>query len=99
MPRILCAAIKLTGYRTDIEKLDSVIILGVRHGDCYSTIKLLKSTWMNTTTIEGFIDTDGNFFNRYEAYDIVLKNGQMSATTELWKAEKGETELYSEDLY
>ena len=49
--------------------------------------------------IEGFLGEKGNFYDRYEAYDITMTNGQMSATARHYKMDKGERELFSEDLY
>ena len=40
-----------------------------------------------------------NFYNRYEAYNIAMTNGQLSATTRQHKHDTGERELFSEDLY
>ena len=45
------------------------------------------------------LDEKGNFYDRYEAYDIAMTNGQMSATARHYKMDKGERELFSEDLY
>ena len=45
------------------------------------------------------LDEKGNFYDRYEAYDIAMTNGQMSATARHYKMDKRERELFSEDLY
>lgn len=45
------------------------------------------------------MDEKGGFYDRYEAYDIAMTNGQMSATARHYKLDKGERELFSEDLY
>lgn len=53
----------------------------------------------HTAAIEGFLDERGTFYDRYEAYIVAMNNGQMSTTTRQHKCDKGEKELYSEDLY
>ena len=49
--------------------------------------------------IEGFLDEKNNFYDRYVTCEIAMTNGQMSATTRQYKRDKGERELFSEDLY
>ena len=44
-------------------------------------------------------DEKNNFYNRHEAYNIAMDNGQLSATTRQHKRDTGERELFSEDLY
>ena len=88
---IICAAIKDT--RTD------VVFGGIRHGSIYCAMRDAGITPPHEFAIEGFLDEKGNFYDRYEAYDIVMNNGQLSAITRQLKRERHETELYSEDLY
>ena len=88
---IICAAIKDT--RTN------VIFGGIRHGFIYSAMHDAGITPPHEKAIEGFLDEKGNFYDRYEAYDIAMNNGQLSASTRQLKRERNETELYSEDLY
>lgn len=88
---IICAAIKDT--RTD------AVFGGIRHGDIYSAMHDAGITPPKDAAIEGFLDEKNNFYNRYEAYNIAMTNGQLSATTRQHKRDKGERELYSEDLY
>ena len=42
---IICAAIKVSGFRKDLKKFDTAIVCGLRHGDCYNTIKLFENNW------------------------------------------------------
>ena len=88
---IICAAIKDT--RT------GAVFGGIRHGDIYSTMHDAGITPPKCAAIEGFLDEKNNFYNRYEAYNIVMTNGQLSATTRQHKHDTGEAELFSEDLY
>ena len=88
---IICAAIKDT--RTN------VIFGGIRHGFIYSAMHDAGIAPPHEKAIEGFLDEKGNFYDRYEAYDIAMNNGQLSASTRQLKRERHETELYSEDLY
>lgn len=88
---IICAAIKDT--RT------GAVFGGIRHGNIYSAMRDAGITPPHEKAIEGFLDEKGNFYNRYVACDIAMSNGQLSATTRQNKRDKGEKELYSEDLY
>lgn len=88
---IICAAIKDT--RT------GAVFGGIRHGYIYSAMHDAGITPPRAAAVEGFLDEKGNFYDRYEAYDIAMTNGQMSATTRHYKMDKGERELFSEDLY
>ena len=88
---IICAAIKDT--RT------GVVFGGIRHGFIYSAMHDAGIAPHHEKAIEGFLDEKGNFYDRYEAYDIAMTNGQMSATARHYKMDKGERELFSEDLY
>ena len=88
---IICAAIKDT--RT------GAVFGGIRHGFIYSAMHDAGIAPPHEKAIEGFLDEKGNFYDRYEAYDIAMTNGQMSATARHYKKDKGERELFSEDLY
>ena len=96
---IICAAIKVSGFRKDLNKFDTVIICGLRHGDCYNIIKLFENNWDKIKFIEGFLDSDGYFYTRKEAYREAFKIGQLAPTVENFKSLNNEDELYSEDLY
>ena len=88
---IICAAIKDT--RT------GAVFGGIRHGDIYSAMHGAGITPPREAAIKGFLDEKNNFYNRYEAYNIAMTNGQLSAATRQHKRDTGERELFSEDLY
>lgn len=88
---IICAAIKDT--RT------GAVFGGIRHGYIYSAMHDAGITPPRAAAVEGFLDEKGNFYDRYEAYDIAMTNGQMSAIARHYKMDKGERELFSEYLY
>ena len=88
---IICAAIKDT--RTD------VVFGGIRHGSIYCAMRDAGITPPHEFAIEGFLDSNGDFYDRNEAFNIAMNNGQLSASTRQLKRERHETELYSEDLY
>ena len=88
---IICAAIKDT--RT------GAVFGGIRHGDIYSAIHDACITPPYCPAFDGFLDENNIFSNRYEAYNIAMTNGQLSATTRQHKRDTGERELFSEDLY
>lgn len=88
---IICAAIKDT--RT------GAVFGGIRHGNIYSAMHDAGITPPHAAAIKGFLDEKGNFYDRYGAYDIAMTNGQLSAATRQYKCNKGEKELFSEDLY
>ena len=88
---IICAAIKDT--RT------GAVFGGIRHGFIYSAMHDAGITPPHEAAIEGFLDEKNNFYNRYEAYNIAMTNGQLSATTGQHKRDRGERELFLEDLY
>jgi hypothetical protein len=75
---IICAAIKDT--RT------GAVFGGIRHGFIYSAMHDAGITPPHEKAIEGFLDEKGNFYDRYEAYDIAMTNGQMSATAAAFRA-------------
>lgn len=85
---IICAAIK--------DKRNGRVFSGVRHGDIYQMLYDLRYT---ADAVEGFVDEENKFYDRFEAYDYVVKHHQLPRTVCEWKSEKHERELYSEDLY
>ena len=88
---IICAAIKDT--RT------GAVFGGIRHGNIYSAMHDAGITPPREAAIEGFLDEKNNFYSRHEAYNIAMTNGQLSATARQLKRDRGEKELFSEDLY
>ena len=88
---IICAAIKDT--RT------GAVFGGIRHGNIYSAMHDAGIIPPREAAIEGFLDEKNNFYNRYVACEIAMANGQLSATARQLKRDRGERELFSEDLY
>lgn len=88
---IICAAIKDT--RT------GAVFGGIRHGDIYSAMHDAGITPPREKAIEGFLDMRNNFYDRREAFMWAQQIGQLPDTVLYHKQQKGETELFSEDLY
>ena len=88
---IICAAIKDT--RT------GAVFGGIRHGDIYSAMHDAGITPPRAAAIEGFLDMRNNFYDRHEAFIWAQQIGQLPDTVLYHKQQKGETELFSEDLY
>lgn len=93
---IICAAIQVTFQQA--RKTVTAVVPGCRHGDCWNLMATLGVPADRQET-EGFLDSQGNFLDRFDAFDHALMCGQLSDTTHTAKAEKGERRLYSEDLY
>jgi len=93
---IICAAIRVRFVRDNT--LVDAVILGLRHSDCWDLMATLHVP-KEREEEEGFIDNKGTFLDRYAAYKHALVCGQISDTTRTTKEEKGETVLFSEDLY
>lgn len=94
---IICAAIKI-----QVEGLDHETIIPChRHGDGFKLLKDLRYIPRigYKELGQGFINHEGEFLNRQEAFSHALDCGQLSATTRECKRVNRETELYSEDLY
>lgn len=88
---IICAAIK--------DKETRAVFGGIRHGFIYSAMKDAGIPKRVNEVIEGFLDQNGNFYDRKEAFEVALNCSQLSASTRWVKRERCELELYSEDLY
>lgn len=90
---IICAALQLK-----LEPTEELTTLPCwRHGMGYQLLKELKTT--AKVVAEGFIDHEGKFFDRYDAYIEAKKCGQLPQSTRWYKEDNREVELYSEDLY
>ena len=95
---IVCAALQIKG------EINPYIICGLRHSDCFETLyrlnpELSRQARANGAIVQGFINTNGDFLDRYEAYIHACSCGQIPEQLRQDKEEKRETELYSEDLY
>lgn len=95
---IICAAIKFI----DLEQGKSLVICGHRHTNCYEIIQHLDAKWRKTPKrkiIEGFINHDGEFLGRTEAFLHAKEIGQYNTTQRYYWEDHNQDELYSEDLY
>lgn len=93
---IICAAVKWTNPYTGLE----ITIGCIRHADGLAQLNTVRNlgSVINKNDIEqGFLDHEGKFYSREDAYIIAKKCGQLSATTLANK--HASTELFSEDLY
>lgn len=97
---IICAAIKIE-FTNQYNLNETVIVHGLRHGDCFTTMTKMSDLPPRSERIEtqGFVDNNGVFYDRLEAFHVASACNQLSSTTKRFKEEHKENELYSEDLY
>lgn len=88
---IICAALK--------DKNSKAIFGGVRHADICEALRKIGVCVRNMDFIEGFLDNNGNFLTRAEAFQEVKKTGQISYTARGVKERERDNLLYSEDLW
>ena len=93
---IICAAIQVTFHRAG--KPVEAVIPGWRHSSCWELMAALGVP-ADRQEVEGFIDHNGAFLDRLEAFEHALQCGQLSDTTRTEKAGRQERALFSEDLY
>lgn len=93
---IICAAIQVTFQRTG--KPVEVVIPGWRHSSCWELMAALGVP-TDRQEVEGFIDHNGAFLDRLDAFEHALQCGQLSDTTRREKASRQERVLFSEDFY
>ena len=94
---LICAALLV-----QVEGLDHTTILPCRrHGDGFGILKDLGYAPKTKYKVieQGFIDHKGNFLDRQEAWRHARECGQLSQSTEWYKSDGRDCELYSEDLY
>ena len=94
---LICAALLI-----QVEELDHTTTLPCRrHGDGFQILRDLGFTPKIKYKIlsQGFIDHNGNFLDRIEAFNHAKQCGQLTATTMWYKEDHNDVELYSEDLY
>lgn len=89
---ILCAAIDYNG----------IIISGMRHGNCYETLKMLQPSIKEEDEPgreqQGFLTSTGRYVDRKEAWNIASENNQIKFGKEF--SDNGDdSELISENLY
>ena len=93
---IVCAAVKWHNHILNAE----LTIGCIRHADGLAQLNIIREfgTFIDKRDVEqGFLDHEGKFYSREDAYIIAKKCGQLSATTLANK--HASTELFSEDLY
>lgn len=91
---IVSAAVKIIATSNDNE----VIIAGLRHCDCYNTLANLGLEPLRDYIFvnDGFIDHQGNFLDRRDAWKHACDCGQLPVNIVEYNISK---ELFSEDLY
>jgi hypothetical protein len=91
---IVCAALLIK----DPVMGEEIILPCHRHGDGFALLKYFGHSKKEVVE-QGFIDHRGCFYTRAGAFQHAIECGQLSATARYFKQERGEEELYSEDLY
>ena len=94
---IICAALLV-----QVEGLDHTTILPCyRHGVGFRILEDLGYAPKTKYKVieQGFIDHQGNFLNRVDAFNHVKECGQCNATQRWYWEDHNQNELYSEDLY
>ena len=94
---LICAALLI-----QVDGLDHQTILPCRrHGDGFEILCDLGFAPKTKYSIveQGFIDHNGKFLDRLEAWNHARDCGQLSQTTAWYKQDHFDVELYSEDLY
>jgi hypothetical protein len=94
---LICAALLI-----QVEGLDHSTILPCRrHGDGFKILKDLcyvpKTKYKVVS--QGFINHNGEFLDRKEAFKYVKEIGQCNTTQRWYWEDHAQDELYSEDLY
>lgn len=91
---ILCAAVMFYVHATNL----NVIIPCRRHCDAFFILRDLGFAPNEgyKELAQGFIDTNGKFYTREQAYTHAIECGQLSETTKLNMCS---LYLFSEDLY
>ena len=90
---IVSAAVKIKDLRQDKE----IIIPCHRHCDAFYILKQFayKKNVDYKEIAQGFLDEEGKFYNRVQAYDHALSEWQLNEDV----LEEHRKELFSEDLW
>lgn len=97
---IVCAALLVEHDKGKQYPFNTTVVPCLRHAGGYSILKnLCPERKLHLEAVEGFIDNNGNFLTREDAFDEALKCGQLPAELRHLKYERGEKMLFSEDLY
>ena len=94
---IICAAIKVEHTDEFGVPQKPLIVCGHRHSNCFQIISYLDVNATHFT--QGFINHNGEFLDRKEAFQHAKEIGQSNATQRYYWEDHGQEELYSEDLY
>lgn len=94
---IICAAIKVEHTDEFGNPKEPLIVCGHRHGNCFKIISYLDVNATKYT--QGFINHNGEFLDRKEAFQHAKEIGQSNATQRWYWEDHEQEELYSEDLY
>lgn len=94
---LICAALLV-----QVEGLNHTTVLPCRrHGDGFEILRDFGCSLKTNCRVieEGFIDHNGAFLDRHDAWQYAKMCGQLSQSTEWYKEDNRDCELYSEDLY
>ena len=91
---LLCAALLIKDPVTG----EDIILPCRRHADGFYLLRYFGHSKKEVVE-QGFIDHRGCFYTRTGAFQHAIECGQLSATARHFKQERGEEELFSEDLY
>ncbi len=99
LERVLCAAIWVDdGAPYPHQPTETgVVVCGLRHHAILIPVSLLVVSTKEGFTlykVQGFLTNRGRFVNRYEAYEVAERAGQL-----VGKKPHKVRKLYSEDLY
>ena len=84
---------KLSPIKHAAIKINNIVYVGHRHHDCFRVIHECGVNHKITDKISGFVDENGQFWNRKEALEIANHFGQVK------KKHHPLYELLSEDIY
>ena len=86
--------------KDDSDPTKIVIAVGARHGDLLIRAQL-EAAGHNWKDVEwqGFICNFGDFWNRFEAWDIAERAGQIKTDTPHYESEASRRELTSESVW
>lgn len=91
---IVCAALLIK----DPVMGEDIVLPCHRHADGFYLLQYFGRSKTDVAE-QGFIDHRGAYLSRSEAFQHAIECGQLSATARYFKLQRGETELFSEDLY
>ena len=97
---IICAAIMVENDPSKPYPFCQTVVPCLRHCGGYSILKdLCPEKKLHLNAVEGFMNHKGDFLTREDAYEEARRCGQIPAELRHLKQERGETMLFSEDLY